>query len=238
MDDLGAKHIPIHVLSKLPYSRLTSKAINLTEGVLFVTYSTLTSASERVRAPTNLCATSTPVPTPDRGVLFETQFHANCPPSPADIASERVCIRSFGWPVGGGGEGTGFPPAPPHTRPVAAHTAVRRQLKKNAHTHNTLSQGFSRLKQMLQWAGDDFDGLIAFDECHKAKNLVPQRGRGPATKTGQAVLDLQMKLPSARVVYCSATGERLSREGDYEDFAGLGPADFTWASIFATQPLF
>jgi len=32
----------------------------------------------------------------------------------------------------------------------------------------------SRLKQLLQWlGGDSFDGLIVFDECHKAKNLVP-----------------------------------------------------------------
>ncbi|XP_023339743.1 protein strawberry notch homolog 1 isoform X2 [Eurytemora carolleeae] len=31
----------------------------------------------------------------------------------------------------------------------------------------------SRLKQLLHWCGDDFDGCIVFDECHKAKNLCP-----------------------------------------------------------------
>lgn len=31
----------------------------------------------------------------------------------------------------------------------------------------------SRLNQLLQWCGEDFDGVIIFDECHKAKNLVP-----------------------------------------------------------------
>lgn len=43
---------------------------------------------------------------------------------------------------------------------------------------------------------------IVFDECHKAKNAS-------STKMGKAVLDLQNKLPQARVVYASATGELL-----------------------------
>ena len=63
----------------------------------------------------------------------------------------------------------------------------------------------SRLKQVLHWCGDDFDGLIVFDECHKAKNLCPS-GAGKPTKTGQTVLELQTKLPKARVIYASATG--------------------------------
>ena len=45
-----------------------------------------------------------------------------------------------------------------------------------------------------------------FDECHKAKNLCPV-GSSKPTKTGLAVLELQNKLPKARVVYASATGE-------------------------------
>merc|ERR1719347_2457943 len=63
----------------------------------------------------------------------------------------------------------------------------------------------SRLKQILHWCGDDFDGCIIFDECHKAKNLCPS-GAGKPTKTGQTVLELQNKLPKARVVFASATG--------------------------------
>ena len=46
---------------------------------------------------------------------------------------------------------------------------------------------------------------IVFDECHKAKNLVPT-GSSKPTKTGITVLELQKQLPKARVVYCSATG--------------------------------
>ena len=67
------------------------------------------------------------------------------------------------------------------------------------------TQGFTRLDQLVEWCGSDFDGLVVFDECHKAKNLVPDGG-GKPTKVGEKVLDLQRQLPSARIVYCSATG--------------------------------
>ena len=43
------------------------------------------------------------------------------------------------------------------------------------------------------------------DECHKAKNLFPSKS-GKSSKTGSAVVELQERLPKARVVYCSATG--------------------------------
>ena len=46
---------------------------------------------------------------------------------------------------------------------------------------------------------------IVLDECHKAKNLVPT-GSSKPSKTGLTVLQLQKKLPKARIVYCSATG--------------------------------
>ena len=31
----------------------------------------------------------------------------------------------------------------------------------------------TRIGQLIQWFGEDYDGVIIFDECHKAKNLVP-----------------------------------------------------------------
>lgn len=37
-------------------------------------------------------------------------------------------------------------------------------------------KGNTRLQQLVDWAGPDFDGLIIFDECHKAKNLIPEAG--------------------------------------------------------------
>ncbi|XP_018901680.2 protein strawberry notch isoform X2 [Bemisia tabaci] len=72
----------------------------------------------------------------------------------------------------------------------------------------------TRLKQLLQWCGDDFDGLIVFDECHRAKNLCPT-GSAKPTKTGQTVLELQKKLPKARVIYASATGASEPRNMAY-----------------------
>lgn len=72
----------------------------------------------------------------------------------------------------------------------------------------------SRFKQLLQWCGEDFDGVIVFDECHKAKNLCPT-GSSKPTKTGQTVLEIQNKLPRARIVYASATGASEPRNMGY-----------------------
>nr|XP_022905904.1 protein strawberry notch isoform X2 [Onthophagus taurus] len=78
----------------------------------------------------------------------------------------------------------------------------------------------SRLKQLLQWCGNDFDGLIIFDECHRAKNLCPV-GSSKPTKTGLTVLEIQNKLPKARVVYASATGASEPRNMAYMVRLGL-----------------
>ena len=64
------------------------------------------------------------------------------------------------------------------------------------------SKGKTRLGQIVRWLGEDFDGLIVFDEGHKAKNLSAKK----PTKTGLAVHELQQTCKNARVVYCSATG--------------------------------
>ncbi|NXM67504.1 SBNO1 protein, partial [Serilophus lunatus] len=78
----------------------------------------------------------------------------------------------------------------------------------------------TRLKQLLHWCGEDFDGVIVFDECHKAKNLCPV-GSSKPTKTGLAVLELQNKLPKARVVYASATGASEPRNMAYMNRLGI-----------------
>ena len=63
----------------------------------------------------------------------------------------------------------------------------------------------SRLKQFIDWLDEDEHGpLIVFDECHKAKNLFS--GTGKPTKTAVCVVALQLAIPNARVLYCSATG--------------------------------
>ncbi|KAL3320693.1 Protein strawberry notch 1 [Cichlidogyrus casuarinus] len=78
----------------------------------------------------------------------------------------------------------------------------------------------SRLKQLVQWCGKDFDGVIVFDECHKAKNLTPSGSQKP-TKTGLTVLELQNRLPKARIVYASATGATEPRNMAYMTRLGL-----------------
>ncbi|XP_072516652.1 si:ch73-63e15.2 isoform X2 [Salminus brasiliensis] len=72
----------------------------------------------------------------------------------------------------------------------------------------------TRLNQILEWCGFDFDGVIIFDECHKAKNAT-------STKMGKAVLDLQCKLPLARVVYASATGASEPKNMIYMSRLGI-----------------
>ncbi|XP_030471562.2 protein FORGETTER 1 isoform X2 [Syzygium oleosum] len=81
-------------------------------------------------------------------------------------------------------------------------------------------KGRSRLQQLVQWCGPEFDGLVLFDECHKAKNLVPEAG-SQSTRTGEAVLDIQARLPEARVIYCSATGASEPRNMGYMVRLGL-----------------
>ncbi|XP_059015168.1 protein strawberry notch homolog 2 isoform X2 [Mustela lutreola] len=72
----------------------------------------------------------------------------------------------------------------------------------------------TRIRQILEWCGEAFDGVIVFDECHKAKNAG-------STKMGKAVLDLQNRLPQARVVYASATGASEPRNMIYMSRLGI-----------------
>ncbi|KAJ8367226.1 hypothetical protein AAFF_G00324060 [Aldrovandia affinis] len=76
----------------------------------------------------------------------------------------------------------------------------------------------TRLKQILDWCRPLFDGVIVFDECHKAKNAR-------STKMGQAVLALQKLLPRARVVSRAPPGASEPRNMIYMSRLGIwGPA--------------
>uniref|UniRef100_A0A0C3TLL1 Strawberry notch AAA domain-containing protein n=1 Tax=Guillardia theta (strain CCMP2712) TaxID=905079 RepID=A0A0C3TLL1_GUITC len=91
----------------------------------------------------------------------------------------------------------------------------------------------SRLTQIVKWAGEDFDGVLAFDEAHKAKNIrIPKKGRHKlsqalrtnGTKSATAVIEIQQQLPLARVVYVSATGASEPEHLLYASRLGLwGP---------------
>lgn len=87
-----------------------------------------------------------------------------------------------------------------------------------------------RFRQIVDWLGPDFDGVIAFDECHRMKNATPQGFGGQGTKTaggtntGALGIELQRRFPKARVVYVSATGMTEARHMvPYERLGLWGP---------------
>ncbi|PBN41358.1 strawberry notch-like NTP hydrolase domain-containing protein [Sphingobium sp. D43FB] len=76
-------------------------------------------------------------------------------------------------------------------------------------TLRSLRGEHSRLKQITDWAGADYEGVIAFDEAHEMGGVAGGEGALGAKEGSQqgicGVL-LQNHLPSARVLYASATG--------------------------------
>ena len=82
----------------------------------------------------------------------------------------------------------------------------------------------SRVKQIVEWLGSDFDGVIIFDEAHAMQNAVGGKGeRGDAapSQQGRAGLRLQHALPQARIVYVSATGATTVHNLAYAQRLGL-----------------
>ena len=95
-------------------------------------------------------------------------------------------------------------------------------ISKNKH-------GESRIDQIVDWAAEatpdndpeQFDGCLCFDEAHRAKNLAPtDKGKG-GTRTGKLVLEIQQRLPNARVLYVSATAAADVRDLAYMERLGL-----------------
>lgn len=67
----------------------------------------------------------------------------------------------------------------------------------------------TRLRQILDWVGDDFEGMIVFDEAHEMAGFAGGEGRFGTSKgseQGIAGVRLQNLLPRARILYVSATG--------------------------------
>ena len=82
----------------------------------------------------------------------------------------------------------------------------------------------SRVDQIVEWLGADFDGVILFDESHAMANAAGskgERGDTEASQQGRAGLRLQHKLPNARVVYVSATGSTTVHNLAYAQRLGL-----------------
>ncbi|MEZ0015379.1 strawberry notch-like NTP hydrolase domain-containing protein [Sinorhizobium fredii] len=92
----------------------------------------------------------------------------------------------------------------------------------------------SRVQQIVDWLGNDFDGVIIFDEGHAMANAAggkSERGEKAASQQGRAGLRLQRALPDARVVYVSATGASEVESLAYAERLGLwGSADFPFST--------
>jgi predicted RNA methylase len=92
----------------------------------------------------------------------------------------------------------------------------------------------SRLQQIVDWLGADFDGVIVFDESHAMQNAgggKGDRGDQEASQQGRAGLRLQHALPDARVLYVSATGATTVQNLAYAQRLGLwGDDTFPFAN--------
>ena len=87
----------------------------------------------------------------------------------------------------------------------------------------------SRLEQITDWLGADFDGVIVFDESHALSGAAGGESglMGPrkSTQQGRAGLAIQNLLPSARIVYVSATGATSLHALAYANRLGLWEQD-------------
>ncbi|WLB84513.1 strawberry notch family protein [Bradyrhizobium elkanii] len=92
----------------------------------------------------------------------------------------------------------------------------------------------SRVRQIVEWLGSDFDGVLIFDEAHAMQNAgggKGERGDVAASQQGRAGLRLQHALPNARVVYVSATGATTVHNLAYAQRLGLwGGEDFPFST--------
>jgi hypothetical protein len=92
----------------------------------------------------------------------------------------------------------------------------------------------SRVRQIVEWLGSDFDGVIVFDESHAMQNAAGgkgERGDVAASQQGRAGLRLQHALPDARIVYVSATGATTVHNLAYAQRLGLwGGEDFPFVT--------
>jgi len=91
-------------------------------------------------------------------------------------------------------------------RPIGRGDAI---LFASYATLRSASGAKTRLQQILDWCGEDFEGLLLFDEAHAMGGVAGGEGRFGATKGSQQGItgvELQNRLPRARVIYASATG--------------------------------
>lgn len=87
---------------------------------------------------------------------------------------------------------------------------------------------FQRVRQIIEWAGPNFEGVLLMDESQNMRNgvIAVENGGWSSSASLQAMagIDLQNRLLAARVVYSSATGSTLLENLSYMVRLGLwGP---------------
>uniref|UniRef100_A0A8C9M6G6 Strawberry notch AAA domain-containing protein n=1 Tax=Panthera tigris altaica TaxID=74533 RepID=A0A8C9M6G6_PANTA len=157
------------------------------------------------------------LPASDSGALSALQLEPTPPPPPPG-SLPRGAHSGLGTPHGAGGGGPAvshcpggdIPRLPPRGCIPPRHLA---ELSFRTGWPGASGQG-PRGCLSPRTVLDPCPHQIVFDECHKAKNAS-------STKMGKAVLDLQNKLPLARVVYASATGASEPRNMIYMSRLGI-----------------
>lgn len=86
----------------------------------------------------------------------------------------------------------------------------------------------NRFDQICEWLGEDFDGVIVFDECHSAKSFSEKK----SSKTGKIVYEIQRLYKNARVVYSSASSASEIKNLGY--MGRLGIWDQSFSNSFET----
>ena len=85
----------------------------------------------------------------------------------------------------------------------------------------------SRVDSIVEWLGEDFDGVIIFDESHQMSKSIGgddsggRRGSSDPSDRAKAGIELQDRLPDARVVYVSATMATEASNLGYAQRLGL-----------------
>ncbi len=95
------------------------------------------------------------------------------------------------------------------------------------------SKAQSRLQQIVDWCGGrEFEGLLVFDEAHKAKNHDFSKEEN-STQVSRAVIAIQDAMPRARVLYASASAVTEVSQLAYCNRLGLWGVGTPFASFKA-----
>jgi predicted RNA methylase len=82
----------------------------------------------------------------------------------------------------------------------------------------------SRVQQLVESLGDNFSGIIVFDECHNLSNAIGKKGdrsNTGASQQGLAALAIQEAFPKAKIIYVSATCASSVEAYAYAERLGL-----------------